>query len=136
MKEQYLLIVLHRILSTVDRRTARLAAEAGLTLSQFSVLEALLSKGDMTVGEVKQAVLSSDGTIPVVVRNLEKEGCLVRKADPSDRRRCILSITPQGRSRVGPVCEKNLAMIRETFSVWTDGEQRALARLLRKFPRD
>ena len=36
------------------------------------VLEALYSKGDMSVGEVRERILSSVGTIPLIVNNLVK----------------------------------------------------------------
>ncbi|WP_235899151.1 MarR family transcriptional regulator [Suipraeoptans intestinalis] len=45
-----------------------------MTLSQFAVLEALYSKGDLTVGEVREKILSSVGTIPVIVNNLVGRG--------------------------------------------------------------
>lgn len=134
MKEDnYILIKMHRIISQIDRQTAHIASKYDLTLSQFGVLEALHHSGDLTVGEVKEKILSSDGTIPVVVKNLEKQGLLFRKQDPSDKRKSILSLTEQGRALIEKAYPENAEMIREQMSSWTQDEKKQLSVLLRKF---
>lgn len=134
MKEDnYILIGMHRMISQIDRNTAHIAAEYDLTLSQFGVLEALYHIGDLTVGEVKEKILSSDGTIPVVVKNLEKRGLLYRKQDPNDKRKSILSLTEQGRKVISEAYPVNEKMIRDQLSVWNGEEKRQLIALLRKF---
>lgn len=45
---------------------------------------------------MKEVILSNDGTIPVIVANMEKAGLLVRKQDEKDRRKSILSLTEKG----------------------------------------
>lgn len=131
--ELSVLIGLHRTASAIDRQTARLCANHGLTLGQFAVLEALYHKGDMTVGQVQEKVLSSSGTIPVVVGNLEKRGYLERCADDKDARRRILHITDAGRGLIAEVFPENEKLIVEAMSCWTDEEKRQLSALLRKF---
>lgn len=79
-----ILIGLHRNVNTLDKKTADLAAEYGLTFSQFMVLEALYSKGDMTVGEVRERILSTVGTISLIVNNLVKLNYIERLDDPKD----------------------------------------------------
>jgi len=130
-----ILIGLHRVANAIDRQTARIAAEHDLTLGQFAVLEALYHKGDLTVGQVQEAILSSSGTIPVIVGNLEKRGYLIRRADEADHRRCILHITDEGRRLVAAVFPENEKMIDEAMSCWTDDEKRQLFGLLRRFDR-
>lgn len=135
IEENTILIRMHRILNTIDGKSARIAAEEGLTLPQFGVLEALDHLGDLSVGEVKEKILSSDGTIPVVVKNLEKEGLIEEKKDPKDKRRKILSLTGKGREKIESVYPKNEAMIEEEMGAWTKEEKRALIGLLCKYPR-
>ena len=67
-----ILIGLHRNVNTLHKKTSKIAAEYNLTFSQFMDLEALYSKGDMSVGEVRERILSSVGTIPLIVNNLKK----------------------------------------------------------------
>jgi MarR family 2-MHQ and catechol resistance regulon transcriptional repressor len=134
MKEDnYILIKMHRILNQIDRETAHIAAKYDLTLSQFGVLEALFHIGDLTVGEVKEKILSSDGTIPVVVKNLEKRGLLFRKQDPGDKRKSILSLTDEGRQVISEAYPANESMIYDKMSVWSQKDKEQLAALLKKF---
>lgn len=133
VEDNYILIEMHRMMNRIDRQTAHIAAEYDLTLSQFGVLEALYHVGDLTVGEVKEKILSSDGTIPVVVKNLEKRGMLFRKQDPQDKRKSILSLTEQGRNVISRAYPENEKMIKEQMSVWTVEEKRQISLLLRKF---
>ena len=137
MKEDnYILIKMHRILNQIDRHTAHIAAKSGLTLSQFGVLEALYHVGDLTVGEVKEKILSSDGTIPVVVKNLERRSLLTRKQDPDDKRKSILSLTEQGKQVIAEAYAANEAMIHDQMSLWTKAEKKQLLVLLRKFQKE
>jgi MarR family 2-MHQ and catechol resistance regulon transcriptional repressor len=136
MEDNYILIKMHRMINQIDRRTAHIAAEYDLTLSQFGVLEALYHVGDLTVGEVKEKILSSDGTIPVVVKNLEKRGLLFRKQDPQDKRKSILSLTEKGKKVISEAYPENEKMIQEQMSVWTGEEKKQLSLLLRKFRPD
>lgn len=131
--ELSVLIGLHRAANAIDRETARVASAHGLTLGQFAVLEALYHKGDMTVGQVQRKILSSSGTIPLIVNNLEKRGYLTRRPDDADRRRCILHITDKGRSLIAVVFPENERVIVAAMECWTDEEKRQLSTLLKKF---
>lgn len=135
MKKSALLILLHRIVNRMDRQTAALAGAQHLTLSQFGVLEALYHKGRLSVGEVKRLILSSDGTIPVVVRNLVKAGLIARNQDPEDHRRYLLELTEKGKAVIGPLSAANQEQLfTQLESVWTPEEIWLLLKLLQKFP--
>ena len=106
MKKQVELIAMHRIVNELDRRTAAIARKYGLTLPQFAVLEALYHKGDLSVGELKESVLSTDGTIPVVTRHLKQQGLIVGTTDSKDRRRTIMTLTDKGRASLPKSIQK------------------------------
>ena len=129
-EDSYLVIALHRLVKDLDRETAAISSAHGLTLPQFAVLEALLSKGSLTVGEIKEAALSSNGTIPVVIGNLQKMGLVERAQDPADHRRSIVSLTKEGRALIERIAPENERMFREKFGVWTKDEKKELVRLL------
>ncbi|MGN1381423.1 MAG: MarR family winged helix-turn-helix transcriptional regulator [Eubacterium sp.] len=133
MKDSSIIIGLHRIVTDLDRETAKISGKYGLTLGQFAVLEVLYHKGDLTVGQVKEAILSSTGTIPVIINNLEKQNFVRRVQDPADRRRSIVQLTASGRSLIEKVYPENEQMFRDKFSVWSKDEQRELLRLLLKY---
>lgn len=133
--ELKILIGLHRICNETDRRTSQLAAGYGLSLGQFAVLEALYHKGDLSVGEVQRKILSSSGTMPVIVRNLEKRGLLTKSPDGEDRRRNILHITEEGRKLVAEIFPLNKELILESLSPLSREEKDALLKLLKKLKR-
>ena len=132
-KDSYIIIGLHRAVTDLYRETSRICGEYDLTLGQFSVLEALYHKGSLTVGELKDAILSSNGTIPVIINNLQKQNLVRRVQDPEDKRRSIVQLTDAGRDRIEKVYPVNEEMFREKFSVWNEEEQKELIRLLKKY---
>lgn len=114
----------------LDRETTRISAAYGLTFPQFMVLEALLHKESMTVGEIKDTILSSNGTIPVIINNLEKQEMVNRSKDPEDHRRSLIMLTEKGRALIEQVNPENIKMYQDRFSVWTKAEKKELIRLL------
>ena len=104
--EMKILIGLHRNVNTLDKKTAKIASEYHLTFSQFMVLEALYSKGDMSVGEVRERILSSVGTISLIVNNLVKMKYIERIPDKKDRRVCILHLTKEGYEVISKIAPK------------------------------
>lgn len=130
--EMKLLIGMHRNINAIDRQTAKLTAAEDLTLGQFAVLEALYSKGDQSVGTVRDRILSSSGTMPVIVKNLQQRGLIERLPDPNDGRVSLLHLTEQGRAVIARVIPVNQHMIETAFSVLTEEEQITLNQLMRK----
>ena len=132
MKKQVELIAMHRIVNELDRRTAAIARKYGLTLPQFAVLEALYHKGDLSVGELKESVLSTDGTIPVVTRHLKQQGLIVGTTDSKDRRRTIMTLTDKGRALEPMFYEVSEELSKEMTRNLTPEEAQTLELLLKK----
>ena len=130
--EMKILIGLHRNVNTLDKKTAKIASEYHLTFSQFMVLEALYSKGDMSVGEVRERILSSVGTISLIVNNLVKMKYIERIPDKKDRRVCILHLTKEGYEVISKIAPKNEAKITESMDVLEQDEKETLLYLLKK----
>lgn len=130
--EMKILIGLHRNVNALDKITSRIAWQSHLTFPQFMVLEALYSKGDMSVGEVRDRILSSVGTIPLIVNNLVKMGYVERRADPRDRRVCILHLTDAGRTVIQKVAPQNEAEIVRKMNRLNASEKEELVALLKK----
>lgn len=127
-----ILIGLHRNVNTLDKKTSQIAGEYNLTFSQFMVLEALYSKGDMSVGEVRERILSSVGTIPLIINNLVKMNYVERLADEKDKRVSILHLTKEGCDVISKVAPKNEMMIEESMKVLDSEEKEKLLYLLKK----
>lgn len=127
-----ILIGLHRNVNSLDRKTSELASEYHLTFSQFMVLEALYSKGDMTVGQVRDRILSSVGTISLIINNLVKMKYVERLPDKNDRRVCILHLTSEGREIISKVAPRNEEMILDSLSILSEEEKEQMVYLLKK----
>ena len=127
-----ILIALHRVVNAVDSKTAKLVKAYGLSLGQFGVLEVLYHKGEMTVGQVQKKILSSTGTIPVIIKNLEKRQLISHKKDENDKRKCILSITNKGRDLISEVFPKNKEYIIDYFKTMKESEKKEFLRLMKK----
>lgn len=130
--ELKILIGMHRTVNKIDSKTIKIVKKYGLSLGQFAVLEALYHKGEMTVGQVQEKILSSSGTIPVIIKNLEKHGYVTHKQDQCDKRKCILQITEQGVEILKQVFPENKEMIISAFNKLSDKEKDELLRLLKK----
>lgn len=130
--ETKILIGMHRNVNDMDRKTANIASAYNLTFSQFMVLEALYSKGDMTVGEVRDHILSSVGTISVIINNLVKMKYIERLPDKKDRRICILHLTDEGGDVIAKVAPQNEKMIIDYISVLSESEKKDLLYLIKK----
>ena len=95
----------------------------GLTMGQLRCWRRF-TWGDLTVGQVQEKILSTNGTIPLIVNNLEK-----RAAGKNDGTKttgasafCILTERPGAYRQVYPQNEK---IIIEQMSCWTADEQEA-----------
>ena len=79
-------VKLIRASESVSARIHRHLADAGLTVSQFGVLEALYHLGPLSQSEIAKKVLKSTGNITLVIDNLEKRDLVKRERQKEDRR--------------------------------------------------
>lgn len=127
-----ILIALSRSTQMIQRRSANILKDSGLTITQFGVLEALYHKGDMTINEIIESLLSTSGNMTVVINNLEKEQLINRYVNPKDRRSSIISISPKGRHQIGETFPPPLQDLKEYFSIYSNDEKEYLLKLLKK----
>lgn len=131
-KNLKIVIGLHKNAKDLDSRTLKIASKYGLSFSQFMVLEVLYSKGKLSISEVRDAILSSVGTISLVVSNLEKRGYIKRESNPNDKRICILSLTDIGRDVIAKIVPENENMINDYMEILNSDEKENLVNILKK----
>ncbi len=74
------------------------AAEvSGINRNEMRAIELVSRSGKVTAGQLAKQLGLSNGAVTGLVDRLEKEHCLRRLADPSDRRRVLIELTPEGR---------------------------------------
>lgn len=125
-------IKMSRSLETVHQQIRGSYEEAGLTESQFGVLEMLLHLGPLHQRDLARKHLVTGGNMTLVVNNLERDGHVERRVDPQDRRANLVDLTPAGRQLIERVFRNHLAKLMEAFAVLDAQEQGALEVLCRK----
>lgn len=117
--------------SVLNQVTPRLQ-KAGLTFSQFGVLEALYHLGPLCQKELGDKLLQSGGNITMVVNNLERQGLVVRLRDEVDKRYIVVHLTWRGTQRIQELFPEHLKDIVDCFKVLSSKELSQLNQLLRK----
>lgn len=123
---------LMRAAETVTVRVSRTMSAAGLTISQFGVLEALHHKGPLCQRDIAAKILKSTGNITLVIDNLEKQGLVTRERTSEDRRYLTIRLTGQGETLIRTVFADVEAAIIVEMSALTADEQETLGRLCKK----
>jgi len=75
-------------------------AEAQLTPTQFFAMARLHEMGKLSQNRLGRLAAMDPATIQGVIRRLHERGFIERLADPNDRRRMVLSLSPQGHETV------------------------------------
>jgi MarR family 2-MHQ and catechol resistance regulon transcriptional repressor len=125
-------IKLARAAEAVAARTSHIFSAAGLTVSQFGVLEALYHGGALCQRDLAKKILKSTGNITMVIDNLEKRQLVQRERDAEDRRFITIHLTEAGRELIASIFPHQVAAIVAEIGILNDEEQDELGRLCRK----
>jgi len=119
----------HRALSQIAEHSIQ---DAGLCLSDFAALEALLHKGPLTITEIQGKVLLASGSMTAAVDRLEQKGLIRRGPSPSDRRAKVLHLTTEGKRAVETAFNRHAVELESAMVVLNSSEKRQLHALLKK----
>src|SRR5437763_15349506 len=126
-------LVLWKAAQAVEAYAKRSIEHLELGGSDFAVLEALLHKGALPVGDIGRKVLLTSGSITVAVDRLEAKGLVERRASADDRRARIVHLTKEGRKLITRAYTEHAAdMERLAAASLTTAERTTLIRLLKK----
>jgi DNA-binding MarR family transcriptional regulator len=75
-------------------------APVGLRATQFSILQKLSVHGEMTIGGLADMIAMDRTTMATNLKPLAREGLVTIEASAADRRARIVTLTPDGLSRV------------------------------------
>lgn len=130
-----LVIALGRTYRKLHEKTLNMLRERELTFAQFTVLEVLYNKGNLTIQQIIDKVLSSSGNITVVVRNLERLELVKREENPDDRRSYIIGITDKGWRLMEEIFHLHMDYVGQFFDQLTEEEKQAVVGTLKKLQR-
>ncbi len=126
-------VKISRAVESVDRRIlTHQPLPAGMNLTRFGILEALLHKGEMTHNEVARKILRTQGSISIAVDRLVKDGLVTRRRCDEDRRRVYLQLSAHGQAVATNAFAKMREAISSEFAVLELDELVELSRLCKK----
>ena len=125
-------VVMNRALRAIEDRLARQVEAHGLGLTEFAVLEVLLHKGPLPIGEIGGRILRASGSMTYVTDKLVRRGLIQRRPCDTDRRVVFAELTDEGRALIEAVFPEHAATIRDLMEGLTPEEQDAAADLLKR----
>lgn len=104
----------------------------GLTPTQFGALLRIAEQGQCSQNHLGRLAAMDVATIKGVVDRLRQKGLTLAESDPNDKRRTLISLSPEGEEMVRQMAEVGHAITAETLKPLTAAEQRNLIKILRK----
>lgn len=104
----------------------------GLTPTQFSALIRISEQGTCSQNRLGRLAAMDVATIKGVADRLRQKGLIVTRPDPDDKRRTLISLSPQGQALVARMQGVGHSITAETLKPLTSSEQRNLVKLLQK----
>lgn len=125
-------VVMNHAFNTIEERLRQQVEAHGISFSEFAVLEVLLHKGPLPIGEIGDRVLLTSASMTYVVDKLEERGLIERRPCPEDRRVIYAELTEQGRERIEEVFSEHSALIRRLTEELSPTEKETLTDLLKR----
>jgi DNA-binding MarR family transcriptional regulator len=111
----------------------RLRDDYDVTLPRFDLMAQLdKAPNGMTLGELSQRMMVSNGNVTGLTERLVEQGLLDRRAAPNDRRAQIVSLTAEGRRTFRAMARTHEDWIAEIFAGLEPKDMEALMGLLAK----
>jgi DNA-binding MarR family transcriptional regulator len=114
------------LLTQLSRRVYRFANEEvlGMRLKAYAALTYLRDKGAIPQQALGEMCHLDPNNLVLVLNDLETAGYVVRRRDPSDRRRHIVEMTPEGVKAI-EAAERGMASIEDDVLASLSSEERA-----------
>lgn len=127
-----LFVVLSRASNAVISRLLKEGGQPDLTHTEFEILEALLHKGPLLLGDVQRKILLSSGGVTYTIDRLADKGLVERRECATDRRARYAALTPKGHALISSIFPIYAERIERVMAALTAREQDEAIALLRK----
>lgn len=124
-------VVLMKASKSMEERIKRDIKRYGVSTTEFTILEALYHKGQLTVQQICDAVLINSGSMTYVIDKLQKRGLLKRSPCEQDRRVVQVQITDEGKQVMDEIFPQHQAVIEEIFADIGPEDRQKLVDLLK-----
>jgi len=124
-------VVLSRAYASVYAHATAHAAEHGLSLTEFAILEILYHRGRMVLGDIQRRILVSSGGITFLVDRLAEKELVVRQECLEDRRAKWVALTREGNRLIRDIFPSHARALANAMRGLTGEEQAEATALLR-----
>src|SRR6202163_2679038 len=125
-------LVMMKAMRALKKYAAADIEETGLGLTDFGVLEVLLSKGPLPVNTIGPIVDLTPGSISIAVDRLFAKGLVTRDESLEDRRVRVVALTPRGKDLIVSAFRKHSGQMKRVLSELSAEELRSLEVALKK----
>ena len=95
-RSEEVLVALRKIIRATDQNSKRLNREAGLTIPQTVLMNAIASHPGATLGEITQRISLSQATVSTIIDRLEERKLVERQRNQRDKRVVNVRLTETG----------------------------------------
>lgn len=117
-----------RMLAELRRQLDQL--EGSVTMPRFDLLASLLRRDGQTLAALSRELLVTAGNVTGLVDRAERDGLVLRRPDPTDRRLARVWLTPHGRELIAGLLPAHAAQVHALVVGMPAAERRALRELL------
>lgn len=125
-------VILNRAVNSIGDVLAEQVSGHDLSYTEFAVLEVLLHKGALPIGEVGGQVLLTSGSMTYVIDKLEDRGFLRRRPCPEDRRVLYVELTDTGEELITEAFDEHAALLGRLTDVLDEAEIREAAEHIKR----
>lgn len=136
LKKLKTLIVLFKAHQNIEKNVKKSLVDTELTVNEFSVMEALYTKKELSTQDLIDAILVPNSSLTYVLDVLEERQLIHRLKDPQDKRRQLLSLSESGIELFVDVYQRHYNHMTSIFSVLSKEEEEQLQTLLKKLGKE
>lgn len=115
-----------------QRWSESLLVEKGLSPQRLRILGSIKERGPRIMSELKTELGVTATNVTALVDALEKDGLVVRKRHPTDRRATVVVLSDKVMRELSPRCTEYKEQVAELFSDLSDKECAAFVKTLEK----
>jgi len=110
--------------------------EIGLSAAQIFVLKKLREEPGLSINDLAVRTTTHQSSVSVVVKKLEEQGFVTRAVSKEDSRRVVVSLTPQGLTKLGEIPRTVQEQMIDSLQKMPPEKTLMLANLMKEFVRD
>jgi DNA-binding MarR family transcriptional regulator len=115
-----------------QRWSDSLLVEKGLSPQRLRILGSIHERGPRIMRELKKELGVTATNVTALVDSLEKDGLVVRKRHPTDRRATVIELSDKVMTELSPRCTEYKEQVAELFSDLSERECQAFVKTLEK----